>query len=91
MLMGYRVESVVAREDKLVYAGPFSTQVEAGNVDILEGPWNDEYLSELEQFPDGHLKDCVDATSRAFLALEKAGVRAYQQAMANVQAEFGAA
>jgi predicted phage terminase large subunit-like protein len=91
VLIGYHVESEVAREDKLVYAGPFSTQVEAGNVDVLEGPWNDEYLSELEQFPDGKLKDCTDASSRAFLALEKTGVRAYQLAMANVQAELGVA
>jgi predicted phage terminase large subunit-like protein len=91
VLSGFRVESEVAREDKLVYAGPFSTQVEAGNVDVLEGPWNDEFFQELEMFPDGKLKDIADACSRGFLALEKAGVRAYQRAMENVQAELGAA
>jgi predicted phage terminase large subunit-like protein len=91
VLSGFRVESEIAREDKLVYAGPFSTQVEAGNVDVLEGPWNDEFFQELEMFPDGKLKDIADACSRGFLALEKAGVRAYQRAMETIQAEMGAA
>lgn len=89
-LMGYHVESEVAREDKIVYAGPFSTQVEAGNVDVLVGPWNDEFFTELEAFPDGRHKDIVDACSRGFMALAKAGVLAYQRAMANVQAELAA-
>jgi predicted phage terminase large subunit-like protein len=87
-LMGYHVESEVAREDKVVYAGPFSTQVEAGNVDVLIGPWNDEFFSELEAFPDGRHKDIVDACSRGFLGLAKAGVLAYQKAMAVVSEEL---
>lgn len=90
-LVGHWVESEVAREDKLVYAGPFSTQVEAGNVDVLEAPWNEEFFSELEAFPDGKHKDIVDACSRAFLGLEKAGVRAYQRAMEEIGAELGVA
>lgn len=87
-LLGYHVESEVAREDKLVYAGPFSTQVEAGNVDVLSAPWNEALFSELESFPDGRHKDIVDACSRAFQGLAKAGVLAYQQAMANVSLEL---
>ncbi len=89
VLIGYRVESEVAREDKITYAGPVSTQVEAGNVDVLRGPWNDEFFAELEGFPDGKFKDIVDALSRAFLGLHKAGVLAYQTAMQNISAEFG--
>lgn len=91
LLAGFRVESEVAREDKLVYAGPFSTQVEAGNVDVLAGPWNDEFFSELEAFPDGKHKDIVDACSRAFMGLHKTSVVAYQRAMQTVAAELGAA
>jgi predicted phage terminase large subunit-like protein len=89
-LLGYHVESEVAREDKVVYAGPFSTQVEAGNVDVLQGRWNEEFFAELEGFPDGKHKDIVDACSRAFLGLARAGVLAYQQAMANVSLELTA-
>lgn len=89
-LMGFHVESEVAREDKLVYAGPFSTQVEAGNVDVFAGPWNEEFFAELQAFPDGRHKDIVDACSRAFMGLHKAGVVAYQRAMANVSLELAA-
>lgn len=89
-LMGWHVESEVAREDKVVYAGPFSTQVEAGNVDVLAGPWNEEFFAELEAFPDGRHKDIVDACSRAFMGLARAGVLAYQKAMANVSLELAA-
>jgi predicted phage terminase large subunit-like protein len=89
-LMGFHVESEVAREDKIVYAGPFSTQAEAGNVDVLAGPWNDEFFTEMEAFPDGRHKDIVDACSRAFGGLAKAGVLAYQKAMANVSLELTA-
>lgn len=89
-LMGYHVESEVAREDKVVYAGPFSTQVEAGNVDVLAAPWNEAFFGELEAFPDGRHKDITDACSRAFMGLAKAGVLAYHQAMANVSLELAA-
>lgn len=88
VLMGYRVESVVARQDKTTYAGPFSTQVEAGNVDVVAGAWNDAFFAELEAFPDGNHDDIVDACSRAFLTLHKPAVLAYQRAMGLVAAEL---
>jgi predicted phage terminase large subunit-like protein len=31
---------------------PASAQAEAGNIDILAGPWNDTYLQEMEAFAD---------------------------------------
>lgn len=89
-LVGYHVESEVAREDKLVYAGPFSTQVEAGNVDVLVGAWNEEFFAELEGFPDGRHKDITDACSRAFLGLHKAGLAAYKAAMERVSYDLSA-
>ncbi len=88
VLIGYRVESVVAREDKLTYAGPFSTQVEAGNVDVLVGAWNEAFFAELEGFPDRAHDDIVDACSRAFLALHNAAVLAYQAAMNVIASEM---
>ena len=54
---------------KINRAEPFSAQVQAGNVMVLEGPWNDIYLSELESFPDGAHDDLVDASSDAFAAV----------------------
>lgn len=90
-LAGYRVESVVAKEDKITYAGPFSTQVEAGNVDLLYGDWNEEFIGELERFPEGKHKDQVDAASRAFMGLHNVAVRAYQAAMSEIANELGVA
>lgn len=49
-------------------AEPFSAQCEAGNVFLLEGPWNEGYLEELCGFPGG-LADQVDASSGAFARL----------------------
>lgn len=65
-LAGYVAEATTESGEKEVRAQPFAAQAEAGNVDILEGPWNDEYLNELSVFPNGTYKDQVDASSRAF-------------------------
>jgi hypothetical protein len=52
--------------DKYTRAEPFSAQCEAGNVFIVEGEWNNDYLDELCLFPGGSFKDQVDASSGAF-------------------------
>lgn len=71
LLAGYRITPVRATGDKATRAAPFASQVEAGNVAILRGNWNAEYLNELEGFPDPLAlhDDMVDATSYAFNAL----------------------
>lgn len=52
-------------------AMPFSSQAEAGNVKLVKGHWNKEFLDELELFPNGPFKDQVDAATGAFRALAK--------------------
>lgn len=66
MLSGYTVRSSTETGDKITRFGPFSAQAEAGNVDVLRGPWNDGWFSALEGFPVAKHDDEVDATSRAF-------------------------
>lgn len=73
MLAGHAVSATPESGDKVTRAEPFSAQCEAGNVDMLIGAWNDEYLDEVEVFPAGKLKDIVDASSRAFNELAKPG------------------
>lgn len=68
-LAGFTVKTHVVSGSKINRAEPFSAQVQAGNVMVLEGPWNDVYLSELESFPDGAHDDLVDASSDAFAAV----------------------
>lgn len=71
LLAGFSV--VVERESgsKETRAEPFAAQWQAGNVEIVKGEWNEQYLSQLEAFPEGKFKDMVDASSSAFGELEK--------------------
>lgn len=68
LLAGFRSRAVRASGDKATRAAPFASQVENGNVSILRGLWNSEFLSELEGFPDPLAlhDDQVDAASYAF-------------------------
>ena len=43
-----------------------AAQAEAGNVVLIEGPWNGTFLDELCAFPNGKNDDIVDAASGAF-------------------------
>ncbi len=82
-LPGYIVKSTPAREDKITYASPVSTQAEAGNVYLVRGPWNEAFLAELEAFPDGKQKDIADGTSRAFLELANSAGERWKRALQN--------
>jgi len=64
-LAGYTIRATPESGSKETRAGPLAAQAEAGNVDILEGAWNDAFFDELCIFPNG-TKDQVDAASRAF-------------------------
>jgi predicted phage terminase large subunit-like protein len=68
-LAGYRVRIEPQTGSKETRAEPFAAQVEAGNVDIVTGPWNRDFIEELRHFPRGVYKDQVDAASSAFNAV----------------------
>jgi len=84
MLAGYRVETIRETGPKTTRAEPLSAQWQMGNVDIVEGTWNKEYLSQMESFPSGNVNDdLVDASSGAFLkCIEGANVDARRRALA---------
>lgn len=65
LLLGYNVRLTPESGDKETRFRAFSAQAEAGNVDILRGPWNKAFFDELEGFPDGRHDDVADSTSRA--------------------------
>ncbi len=50
-------------------ANPLSSQAEAGNVKLLRGVWNGDFLDEADAFPHGAHDDQVDAASGAFSKL----------------------
>ena len=60
------MKTSVVNGSKITRAEPFAAQWQQGNVLLLEGPWNEEYLLEMEGFPDAVHDDMVDASSDAF-------------------------
>lgn len=76
VLDGHRIVFERASKGKEVYAGPVSSQAEGGRIGLIRGRWNDAFLSEVEQFPEGRHDDIVDAMSLAFLILRGASRRA---------------
>jgi predicted phage terminase large subunit-like protein len=66
VLVGYNFHSVRPTGDKVVRAMPLAAAAEAGNVSILEGVWNKDFLDEVESFGyDCPHDDQVDAASGA--------------------------
>ena len=66
LLAGHPIATERSTGSKEVRAQPFAAQCEAGNVKMLRGPWNADYISELSMFPMGDHDDQVDASSGAF-------------------------
>jgi len=71
-LSGFSARAYRPSVDKIQRASPFSAQCEAGNVLIFKGPWNNDFLDELESFPEGKKDDQVDACSGAFEMISQA-------------------
>ncbi len=69
LLMGYTFESKPETGSKIDRARPFAGHVHQGLVKIKRGPWNEDYLDEVEGFPGLTLKDQVDASSNGFVYL----------------------
>lgn len=69
VLAGFAVRGDNVTGNKLSRADPLSAQAEAGNVKLLRGAWNREFLDEAEMFPEGLHDDQIDAASGAFSKL----------------------
>lgn len=73
LLCGFNVRLIKVNKDKITRATPLSAQCEAGNVKLVRGVWNEEYLREMESFPEGKHDDRTDASSGAFNLLTNFG------------------
>lgn len=65
-LAGFTVRVTPETGDKSTRAGPVASQINVGNVKLVQGPWMRPFLDELAGFPSGAKDDQVDALSRAF-------------------------
>jgi predicted phage terminase large subunit-like protein len=69
-LLGFAVEVENPTGDKYTRARPMSSAAEAGNIKLLRGRWNKDFLDELEQAgPDEKLYDHDDQWDAASSAL----------------------
>lgn len=64
-LSGYTVKAERPTGDKALRAEPLAVQVEAGNVKIVRGAWNQAFIDEMKTFPVGKYKDQIDAAGGA--------------------------
>jgi predicted phage terminase large subunit-like protein len=77
VLPQYAVRGIRMTGDKTTRAAPFASQAEAGNVLLVRGSWNTDWLDEAEMFPLGDHDDQLDATVGAWESL--AGASAAHQ------------
>jgi predicted phage terminase large subunit-like protein len=72
LLHGRRtVLDATGKGDKVVRATPLEAIFEAGNVHLLQGAWNQEWIKEIGQFPKGKHDDQVDNLSAGYLLYAK--------------------
>ena len=70
-LTGHFAKGIRETGPKTTRAEPLSAQWQAGNVDIVAGKWNSDFLIEMETFPEGEHDDYIDASSGAYLELSQ--------------------
>lgn len=68
-LAGFVGKADLPKGDKIYRADPYSVQVNEGNIKLLRGDWNYEFLEEHRHFPNSTYKDQVDAAAGAFAKL----------------------
>jgi len=73
VLPQYAVRGIRMTGDKATRAAPFASQAEAGNITLVRGAWNAEWLDEAEMFPLGDHDDQLDASVGAWEALTGGG------------------
>lgn len=69
LLTGHNAHFSLESGDKLTRATPLASQINAGNVLMLRGPWNDAFTEECKLFPNGSYDDQIDAAARGFNGL----------------------
>jgi predicted phage terminase large subunit-like protein len=74
VLLGHAVRAKLDSGSKTLRAQPFAAAVEAGNVSLVQGAWNEAFLDEARTFPMGAHDDQIDAAASAFLELTRQGV-----------------
>lgn len=75
ILVGFDFRPDRKTGSKETRANPLSSAAEAGNVSIVSGEWNRDFLDEIALFPNGAHDDQVDAVTGAFAHISSRKVR----------------
>jgi len=65
LLSGHSVKLIRPTGSKQLRAEPIAAQINVGNVKLIKGAWNRDFIEELRQFPLGK-DDQIDALSDAY-------------------------
>lgn len=76
LLIGFVFRGDRPTGEKVVRAKPLVTQAAAGNVILVQGLWNSEFLEEAEEYPLKY-KDQIDAASGALAEIAGVGTFAF--------------
>jgi len=90
-LDGFAVTAKSESGDKVTRFGPFSAQARAGNIKLVRGAWNEDFLTALEGFPEAAHDDDADAASGAFnlFQFDNGGLIDFYGRMARQTKELG--
>jgi len=66
LLLRFDYEGQTKSVNKIVYAKPFAVRWDAGDVVLMAGEWNEQYLDELCLFPQAKHDDQVDASATSY-------------------------
>lgn len=72
-MLGRKIRGIRPKGDKVSRALGWLAMAEAGNVYLIRGPWNHDFLDEAAAFPVGTHDDQIDAISLAVELLQKRG------------------
>lgn len=91
VLAGYTFYGDKKTSNKIERAAPVSSAAEAGNVKLVRGAWNKDFLDEADVFPRGKHDDMVDVASGAIAILSSAkfGILDYYEKLAEEAAKAG--
>ena len=70
-MAGYDCRGIPPQGDKVTRAKPLAAQALAGNVKLVKGPWNNDYLIHMHGQPDLPNDDIMDASSGLYNELIK--------------------
>jgi predicted phage terminase large subunit-like protein len=77
ILSGFDCRGHKVTGDKVTRARIVSSAAEAGNIRLIQAPWNKAFLDEIEAFPLDVHDDQVDALSGAFSMIPKGRIGGY--------------